>query len=92
MNRADSDDIHFLSNFAGCPPTQTPTQMFKIGFFIFGSQGISSGLVQLKVIFEALQSEIFRSKFHSLESKMQKNPGIQPSDTGIKNPLGIPVA
>ena len=52
--------------------------MLKREFSIFGSQGISAGLAPLKMIFEALQSEIFRSKFYPLGSKMQKNPGIQP--------------
>ena len=42
------------------------------GFFIFGSQGIGSNLVSFQMIFEALQSELFRFKFHSLGFKLQK--------------------
>ena len=61
----------------GCPDTQTPTQNFKSRFRIFSSQEIGSSLVLLKMIFEALQSELF-IKFHLLGSKIKKY-GIQPN-------------
>ena len=51
---------------ASCPPTQTPTQKLKIGFSMFSSQEIGSGLVSFEMIFETLQSE----------------QGIQPSHLG----------
>ena len=54
------------------PPTQTPTQKLKTGFLIFSSQEIGSGLVSFKMIFEALQSELFRLNFPSLSSKTLK--------------------
>ena len=58
----------------GCPPTQTPTQKFKIGFSMFSSQEIGSGLVSFQMIFEALQSDLVRFDFHSLRSKLKKIP------------------
>ena len=57
-----------------CPPTQTPKQKVKIEFAMFGSQGIVSRLVSFKMIFETLQSQLIRFKFHSLGSKLQKIP------------------
>ena len=42
---------------------QTPTQMFKIGFSMFISQGISSALISFQIIFQALESEIFWLNF-----------------------------
>ena len=57
-----------------CPPTQTPTRKFKTGISIFSSQGMGSTLVSLRMIFKALKSELFRLKFHFLESKWQKIP------------------
>ena len=59
---------------AGCPPIQTPTQMFLCRFSFFGSQGIGSSLVIFWMIFQALQSELLRFKLHSLGSKLQKIP------------------
>ena len=50
--------------------TQTPTQKFKIGFWILNSKGISSILVSFGMIFGALQSLIFWFKFYSLSSKI----------------------
>ena len=44
---------------------QTPTQMFKIGFSGFSSQEIGPSLVSFQMIFEALQSELSRFKFHT---------------------------
>ena len=44
----------------GCPPTQTPTQKIKSRFTIFSSQENDPSLVSLKMIFETLQSELFR--------------------------------
>ena len=41
-------------------PTETPTQMFKNEFPLFGSKEISSGSVAFEMIFEALKSELFR--------------------------------
>ena len=58
----------------GCPPTRTPTQKLKSGFLRFSSQEIGSSLISLWMIFEALQSELFRFKFHSLGSKILKFP------------------
>ena len=54
----------------GYPPTQTPTQKFKSGLSMYDSQEISSGLISLRMIFEALQSELFRLNFYSLSSKI----------------------
>ena len=60
----------FGHNFArGCTPTQPPTQKLKSGFLRLSSQEISS-----RMIFEALQFEIFRFKFHSLGSRILKFP------------------
>ena len=42
--------------------------------FLFGSQEIGSNSVSFSMIFEAQQSEIFRSRFHSLSSKILKIP------------------
>ena len=50
---------------------------FKNVFSIFSSQEIGSSLISLGMIFQALHSELFRFKFHSLGSKI-KNPGIKP--------------
>ena len=55
MGRNFCADAHLL----GCPPTQTPTQKLKSGFLRLSSQEIGSSLVSLKMIFEALKSEIF---------------------------------
>ena len=52
--------------------TQTPTQKLKKGFWIFSYQEIGSSLISLEMIFEALQSELFRFKFHILNSKILK--------------------
>ena len=54
------------------PPTQTPTQNFKVVFSMFDSQEIRSSLVSFEKIFEALLSQLFRFKFHSLWSKILK--------------------
>ena len=51
-----------------CPPTQTPRQNLKIWFLTSSSQEIGSGLVSLEMIFQALQFELFRFKFHLLGS------------------------
>ena len=58
----------------GCPPTQMPTQKLKIPFLRFNSPEIGSSLISSEMVFEALQSEIFRFKFHFLGSKLQKIP------------------
>ena len=72
--------FHKYETFIGrFPPTQTPTQNLKIWFPMSSSQEIGLGLVSLEMIFQALQSELFRFKFHSLGSKIQKN-GIQPNN------------
>ena len=55
-------------------PTQTPTQNSKIWFPAFSSQEIGSRLVSLEMIFEALQSKLFRLNFQSLSSKILKIP------------------
>ena len=57
-----------------CPPTQTPTRKLNSGFLRFNSKEIGSSLVSLQTIFEALQSELFRYKSHSLGSKILKFP------------------
>ena len=54
--------------------TQTPTQMLKIWFSMFSSHEIGSSKASYEIIFEALQSELFRFKFHSLSSKILKFP------------------
>ena len=82
-----SEDVEFycasfeiFEKFVGeCPSTQTPTQKLWSQFLKFSSEKISSSWVSLEMIFEALQSELFRFKFHSLGLKIFKNPGIQPS-------------
>ena len=43
--------------FKSCSPTQTPTQMLKSGFLMFGSQEIGSSLISFKMIFQDPQSE-----------------------------------
>ena len=42
----------------------------KVGFSMSSSQEFSSGLVSFKMIVEALQSEFFTFKFHSLVLKI----------------------
>ena len=42
--------------------------------FSFSFQKISSSLVSLEMVFEALQSELFRFKIHTLTSKIIKIP------------------
>ena len=44
---------------------------------MISSQEMGSSLVSLLMIFEGLQSEPFKLKFHSLGSIISKNPGIQ---------------
>ena len=41
------------------PSTQTPTQMLKIRFSMFITQENGLKMVSFKIIFEALQSELF---------------------------------
>ena len=65
-----------IINLRFCPPTQTPTQTLKYGFFIFGSQEKDSGLVLFQVIFEALQFELLSFKFHTPSSKILKIPEV----------------
>ena len=50
----------------------TPTQKLKSGISLFGSQEIGSTLVSLQMMFEALQSELFRFNFHTLGSIVLK--------------------
>jgi len=47
---------------------------WKSGISCFSSQEIGSSLASLEMIFEALQSELFRFKFHSLCWKILKFP------------------
>ena len=49
----------------------------KLNFPFFGSQEIGSTLVSFQMIFEALQSELFR-KVSFTEFENPKNNGIQP--------------
>ena len=58
----------------GWPPTQTPTQKSKNEFSMSNSHEFASSLVSFQMIFQAPQSEILRSKFHFLRSKLQKIP------------------
>ena len=51
---------------------QTPTQKLKSGFSTSSSRGIASSLVLFEMIFEALQSELFRFKFHAPSLKILK--------------------
>ena len=46
----------------------------KSEFSLFSSQEIGSSLASLKMIFEALRSELFRFKFNALSSKILKIP------------------
>ena len=48
--------------------------MLNDGFSMFSSQEIGSSLGSLEMIFDALQSEFFRFKFHSLSSNILKLP------------------
>ena len=41
----------------GCPPSQSPTQMFKNGLSIFFPHEIGSSLISFEMIFEAQQFE-----------------------------------
>ena len=43
---------------------------------MFSSQEIGSSLVSFFMIFEALKSELYRSKFHSLSSKILRIPEL----------------
>ena len=52
-----------------------PRKSQNLGFLL-SSQGISSSLILLQMILEALQSEIFGFKFDSLSSKILKFPGM----------------
>ena len=63
----------------GCLPTQTPTQKLKSWLLGFSFQEIGSSLISLEMILEALQSELFRFKFHILSSKILKLPEINVS-------------
>ena len=54
-----------------------PTQKLKSGSVTLSSQEIGSNLVSFGMIFQALQSELFRLKF--AEFKYPENPGIQPT-------------
>ena len=54
--------------------SQTPMQKLKSGFLTSSSQGIASSLVLFEMIFEALQSELFRFKFHAPSLKILKIP------------------
>ena len=56
------------------PPTQTPTQKLESKFSMFSCQDNDSSLVSSKMIFGALQFELFRFKIHSLGSKILKFP------------------
>ena len=58
------------------PPTQTPTQKLESKFSMFSCQDIDSSLVSSEMIFEALQSELFRFKLHTLSSNILKIPGF----------------
>ena len=53
---------------APCPPTPTPSQKLKIGFPKTSSQEIGSSLVSFGMIFQALQSELFRFKFQGFKA------------------------
>ena len=59
---------------AYCPLSGPPTQKLKSGFLTSSSQGIASSLVLFEMIFEALQSELFRFKFHAPSLKILKIP------------------
>ena len=63
-----------------CQPTQKPTQKFKNWIFDPQVPGIGSGLVSFEIIFEALESKLFRFRFRPLSYKI-KNPGIRPNDS-----------
>ena len=51
-------------------PTQTPAQKFKLGFSVFSSHEIASGLISFEMIFEALLFKLSRLMFHLLNSKI----------------------
>ena len=57
---------------------QIPTQMLKSVFSMFSSKEIGPSLVSFQMIFEALQSELFRFKFDSLGSKTRKSAIVTP--------------
>ena len=58
--------------------TQTPTQKFKNQFSMLSYQEIGSSLLLFQIIFEALQSELFRFKFHTLSETLKTNIFIGP--------------
>ena len=77
VDHAESVNTNVLFQFSGnsiCLPTQKPTQMFKGSFSMSGSQEIGSRLVSFQIIFEALKSELFSFKIHSLNSQILKIP------------------
>ena len=54
------DDIGISSI---CPPNQTPTQKFKIGFSLFDFQGIGSSLISFKCFVKLYYLSYSDSKF-----------------------------
>ena len=49
-----------------------PRKSLKLDFPFLGSQGIGSTLKSFQMIFEALQSQLFRFSVHTLSSKILK--------------------
>ena len=71
----NSASFDFDKKFArGCPPTQTPTQMFQNQFLISDSHGIMDILVSIEMIFQALQTRLSRLMIKSVKSKIPKFP------------------
>ena len=67
--------VNFVNKTNGIYSTSCqPTQKLKIEFSVSSSQEIGSSLVSFEMIFEALQSEIFRFKFRLLSSEIVKIP------------------
>ena len=64
--------IQSQTKYQKCP-RKTPTQKLKFEFSLFGSQDMASD--SFEMIYEALESELVRSKFHT-QMKKPKNPGI----------------
>ena len=65
-----------------------PTQKWKNGFSSFSSQEIGSSLISFGMIFEALQSNLSRFKFHLLSSEILKILEI-PSTSSYKVKVAI---
>ena len=58
--------------------------------YVFSSQEIGSGSISFEMIFEALQSELFRFKFQRLSSKILKFPEFNLFIGVLNGPIKMP--